>query len=133
MPPTLRKAARTSAPWGTLGEAPDIGNPTVASYAAGTNGAQKAPYIFYHKILQTTGSVTGHVVLMMQPDRVVDATTGWWKCTLKGDIGAARDLFVGTNCGLCGKICELRLWPKRTELRCCVVIAANANLLLRMS
>jgi hypothetical protein len=81
----------------------DIGNPTVGSYAAGVNGAPKAAYVFYHKILQTTGSVTGHLVLMMQPDRVVDATTGWWKYTLKGDMGAARDLFVGTSCGLCGK------------------------------
>ena len=40
---------------------------------------------------------------LMQPDRVVDAATGWGKYTLKGDMGAARDLFVGTNCGLCGK------------------------------
>jgi hypothetical protein len=84
----------------------DIGNPTVASYRSGVNAAPKAAFIFYHKILQTTGSVTGHLVLMMQPDRVVDATTGWWKYTLKGDMGAARDLFVGDSCGLCGKAAD---------------------------
>jgi hypothetical protein len=80
----------------------DIGAPTVASYAAGTNGAPMGAYIFYHKILQTTGTITGHLVLMMQPDRVVDATTGWWQYMLKGDT-KARDLFVGSSCGLCGK------------------------------
>jgi hypothetical protein len=89
----------------------DIGSPTAASYAAGTNGAPKGAYIFYHKILQTTGPITGHLVLMMQPDRVVDATTGWWKYTLKGDM-AARDLFVGASCGLCGKSADFEYGQK---------------------
>ena len=37
-----------------------------------------------------------------QPDRVVEPTTGWWKYIFKGDA-AAKALFVGASCGLCGK------------------------------
>ncbi len=80
----------------------DIGNPTVAQYQTGVNGAPEAAYVFFHNVPMTGGTLTGHLTLMMQPDRVVDFTTGWWKYRLNGDT-KARDLFVGASCGMCGK------------------------------
>jgi hypothetical protein len=83
----------------------DIGNPTVASYQSGVNAAPKAAFIFYHKIPQTGGTLTGHLTLMMQPDRVTDPTVAWWKMMLKGDADA-KNMFVGASCGLCGKAAD---------------------------
>lgn len=80
----------------------DIGSPTADGYKGVVDAAPEAAFVFYHKVLMTTGKITGHLVLMMQPDRVVDATSGWWNYILKGDT-KARGLFVGDGCGLCGK------------------------------
>jgi hypothetical protein len=47
------------------------------------------------------GTFRGHLVLMMSPERVVDAAKDWWDMLFRNDP-AAHDYFVGTNCGLCG-------------------------------
>ena len=57
------------------------------------------------------GALTGHLILMMQPDRVVEPTTAWWKYMLNGDT-KAREMFVGTNCGLCGKDADFEFGEK---------------------
>lgn len=80
----------------------DIGSPTVDSYRTGVNAAPEAAFVFFHKVPQTGGSLTGHLTLMMEPNRVTTPTTGWWQYILNGDA-TARDLFVGTSCGLCGQ------------------------------
>jgi hypothetical protein len=79
----------------------DIGNPTVASYQSGTHGS----YLFFHKIPQTGGTLTGHLTLMMQPDRVIDPTVNWWQMTMRADA-TAKNMFVGSSCGLCNKAAD---------------------------
>jgi hypothetical protein len=51
-------------------------------------------------VLETGGSSTGHLVLMMQPERVIDLTLAWWDWQLKDDA-TAKEMFVGDSCGLC--------------------------------
>jgi hypothetical protein len=74
-----------------------------ASSMAGDIGRSTQPsaWLYYHKVPQT-GSVSGHLTLMIQPERVVEAATAWWDYMLKGDT-KARDMFIGDACGLCGK------------------------------
>jgi hypothetical protein len=55
--------------------------------------------------LETGGSSTGHLVLMEQPERVVDMATAWWQYMLNGDQNA-KMMFIGDDCGLCNKDAE---------------------------
>lgn len=86
----------------------DIGGAiTPSSMAAGVNAAtQPGAWVYHHQVLQTGGTATGHLVLMMQPERVTDMTVAWWKWQLKGDQ-QAKGMFVGANCGLCNRSSEL--------------------------
>jgi hypothetical protein len=80
----------------------DITNFTPASMASDIQASsQPSAWLYYHKVPQT-GSVSGHLTLMIQPERVVEAARAWWDYQLKGDA-KARDFFIGTSCGLCGK------------------------------
>ena len=84
----------------------DIGAPTPAALASGVNSAsQPGAWVYHHQVLQTGGTFTGHLVLMMQPERVSDMTVAWWKWQLKGDQ-QARSQFVGPNCGLSNRSSE---------------------------
>jgi hypothetical protein len=79
----------------------DVGTPTLASIMSSTNAAtQPGAWVYYHKVLETGGGSTGHLVLMEQPDRVIDMALAWWKWQLKGDA-EAKKMFVGSDCGLC--------------------------------
>lgn len=79
----------------------DIGSPTVAGYTSYVNAAtQPGAWLFYHKVLETGGSATGHLTLMEQPERTTDVTVAWWKYILNGDAQAKTN-FIGTDCGLC--------------------------------
>jgi hypothetical protein len=79
----------------------DIGSTTVASMTTAVSGAtQPGAWLFYHKVLLTGGSVTGHLTLMEQPERMIEPTVAWWKYQLKGDA-EAKKMFVGESCGLC--------------------------------
>jgi hypothetical protein len=78
----------------------DIGNPTVASYMSGVNSsALGAAYMFFHMVTGT-GSASGHLTLMTQPERVADPAAAWFKYTLNGDSDA-KTYFVGDDCKLC--------------------------------
>lgn len=68
-------------------------------------GTQPGAWLYFHQVLETGGSATGHLLLMMQPERVTDLTVAWWKWQLHGDQ-EAKKLFVGESCGLCGKDAE---------------------------
>ncbi len=86
---------------------------TAASQLANpVNAAPRgAAFLFYHMVPTTlpsgepTGPSAGHLTLMMEPERVVEATVGWWDMVLKDDA-TARDLYIGDNCGLCGRDAE---------------------------
>jgi hypothetical protein len=82
------------------------GTQTPASLAQGTTGAsQPGAWLYHHQVLQTGGTSTGHLVLMEQPERVVDMTVAWWKFMLNGDE-EAKKMFIGDNCGLCNRTAE---------------------------
>ena len=79
----------------------DVRPATPESMAMAVNAAtQPGAYVFHRKVLETGGSSTGHLVLMMQPERVVDLAIAWWKWQLSGDT-EAKKMFVGDDCGLC--------------------------------
>jgi hypothetical protein len=81
----------------------DITAYTPAMMADGVaKAAQPGAWLYYHKVLETGGNVTGHLTLMEQPERAVEPTVAWWKYMLKDDA-EAKKLFVGEGCGLCQK------------------------------
>jgi pimeloyl-ACP methyl ester carboxylesterase len=81
----------------------DIAGYTPASIASAVgSAAQPGAWLYYHKVLETGGNVTGHLTLMEQPERVTEPTIAWWKYMLNGDA-EAKKMFVGADCGLCGK------------------------------
>jgi hypothetical protein len=81
----------------------DITGYTAAQMASGAESAsQPGAWLYYHKILETGGNVTGHLTLMEQPERVTGPTIAWWNYMLKGDA-EAKKMFVGADCGMCNK------------------------------
>jgi len=82
------------------------GTSTPASLATATgNATQPGAWVYYHQVLQTGGGSTGHLVLMEQPDRVVDMAIAWWQFMLNGDE-EAKKTFVGSDCVLCNRADE---------------------------
>jgi hypothetical protein len=80
--------------------------PTAASLADATGKAtQPGAWVYHHKILATGGSNTGHLVLMEQPERVVELAVAWWKYQLNGDE-QAKKMFLGEGCGFCNSKAE---------------------------
>jgi hypothetical protein len=95
-------ATSASKPFLSVSGDTDITGFTPASMARDINAsAQPSAWLYYHKVPKT-GSVSGHLTLMIQPERVVEPARAWWDYMLKGDT-KARDYFIGTSCGLCGK------------------------------
>jgi hypothetical protein len=79
----------------------DIGA-TQANIRSSTEAAtQPGAWVYFHNILNTGGVNTGHLLLMEQPERVIDMTVAWWQWQLNGDQ-SGKGMFVGENCGLCG-------------------------------
>jgi hypothetical protein len=79
----------------------DVVATTPESLAADVDAAtQPGAWVYHHKVLETGGVATGHLVLMMQPERVLDMTVAWWNWQLNGDE-EAKKMFVGDDCGLC--------------------------------
>ena len=84
----------------------DIGGRTMDATVAATNAAsQPGGWLWYHQVLETGGTATGHLVLMEQPDRAWELAVAWWKWQLKGDQ-TAKNMFVGSDCGLCNRDAE---------------------------
>jgi hypothetical protein len=85
----------------------DIGGTTTPGSLADASAAATQPgaWVYYHQVLETGGTSTGHLVLMEQPDRVVGMTTAWWQWRLNGDL-TAKKMFIGASCGLCNQATE---------------------------
>ncbi len=75
---------------------------------------QPAAWLYYHKVLETGGLFTGHLTLMMQPERVSEATIAWWKYILNGDA-EAKKMFAGSDCGLCGKAADFEFGQENIQ------------------
>jgi hypothetical protein len=74
---------------------------TAATMASDTDAAtQPGAWVYYHKILETGGNTTGHLLLMEQPDRAWQLAVSWWQYMLNDDA-EAKKMFVGDSCGLC--------------------------------
>lgn len=84
----------------------DIGDRGASGMETSTNSAiQPGAWVYYNQVLVTGGGITGHLVLMMQPERVVDMNLAWWDWRLKGSQDA-RNMFLGDDCGLCNRDAE---------------------------
>jgi hypothetical protein len=82
----------------------DITNYTPASMAMAVEAAPEAAYLFYHQVVGL-GPLKGHLTLMLQPERVTEATGAWWRMRFNDDADA-RKVFVGASCTLCGRTAE---------------------------
>jgi len=80
----------------------DIGNDITPTTMADDTEAASQPgaWVYYNQVLETGGDSTGHLVLMMQPERVTALTVAWWKYMLNDDA-EAEAMFVGPDCGFC--------------------------------
>jgi hypothetical protein len=79
----------------------DVRPSSPETMASGADAAtQPGAWVFFHKVLETGGSSTGHLVLMEQADRVNDLNLAWWDWQLKGDQEAKKK-FVGDPCTFC--------------------------------
>jgi hypothetical protein len=89
-----------SKPYLTISGDMDITGFTASGMASAVNAAtQPAAYLYYHNPAGM-GSLRGHLVLMLSPDRVTGPTVGWWQMMFRNDA-AGHALFVGSSCGLC--------------------------------
>jgi hypothetical protein len=77
----------------------DISGQDAASFASAVTSASKAAWLFYHMV-PATGTFSGHLTLMKEPQRVIEPTVHWLKYMLNGD-SASRAWFVGPGCNLC--------------------------------
>jgi hypothetical protein len=79
----------------------DITGFTSSGMASAINGASvPAAYMFYHNPVGM-GSLKGHLVLMLTPERVTQQTVAWWEMWFRNDATSKAD-FVGSSCGFCG-------------------------------
>lgn len=84
----------------------DIGDPMASGMETETNAAtQPGAWVYYHQVLVTGGGLTGHLVLMEEPERVWQLAVSWWDWQLKGDE-TAKAMFVGDSCGFCNSADE---------------------------
>jgi hypothetical protein len=78
----------------------DIAGFTPSSMASAVDAATvPAAWLYFHMV-PTTGNFSGHLTLMMQPQRVTEATRDWWQMMFQSDA-SARSEFAGSSCGLC--------------------------------
>jgi Chlorophyllase enzyme len=87
-------------PYLTLSGDMDITGFTASGMASAVNGASvPAAYLYYHNPAGM-GSLRGHLVLMLSPERVNAPAVAWWQMMFRGD-SASHAMFVGPSCGLC--------------------------------
>jgi hypothetical protein len=78
----------------------DITGFTAASMATAIDAAaQPAAYLYWHNPVGM-GSLRGHLVIMLSPERATAPTVAWWQMMFRND-SASHDMLVGANCGFC--------------------------------
>jgi dienelactone hydrolase len=86
---------------------------SVGGMRSAVQGASKAAFLWYHMI-PGTGTASGHLTLMTQPERVVEPTVAWFKMMFDNHA-ESKAFFVGTSCKLCGKDAEFEFGQKGLE------------------
>jgi hypothetical protein len=81
------------------GERDITGDANDSGLQAVVNGAPQSAFLFYHMV-PGTGTLDGHLTLMLQPDRVAEPARRWFDYMLKGDTSSSP-WFVGDSCMLC--------------------------------
>jgi Chlorophyllase enzyme len=90
-----------SKPYLTTSGDMDITNFTAQGMASAVDAATvPGAWLYYHNPAGM-GSLRGHLVLMLSPERVTGPTVAWWQMMFRNDA-ASHDMFVGSSCGLCG-------------------------------
>lgn len=90
----------------------DLFSFTGPSMAAALQGQAKGAYLYYHNPAGSSADTRrGHLVLMLTPERVMEAAAGWWQMTFNNDATATQ-LFVGASCGLCGHASDFEFGEK---------------------
>jgi hypothetical protein len=80
----------------------DITGSTPANMASSVKSSStKGAFLYYHMV-PMTGSASGHLTLMTQPERVAEPAVAWWRLILQGDA-ESKKFFVGTDCKLCNQ------------------------------
>jgi len=83
----------------------DIGGGTdPRGFMSSVGRAPAAAGLWFRQVPQT-GSSSGHLTLMVQPERVSEPARRWFEYTLQGDADA-RAWFVGEGCQLCDRKAE---------------------------
>jgi hypothetical protein len=87
-------------PYLTISGDMDITGFTASGMASAVDAATvPAAYLYYHNPAGM-GSLRGHLVLMLSPERVDGPTVAWWQMMFRSD-SASHAMFVGSSCGLC--------------------------------
>jgi hypothetical protein len=79
----------------------DIGDEGPAPFADAVASAPRGAYLYY-RMVPISGDISGHLTLMLQPERVVEPITAFLKYMLLGDDMSAA-FFLGEDCTLCGQ------------------------------
>ncbi len=82
----------------------DIGDEGPAPFAEAVAEAPRGAYLYYRKV-PVTGDISGHLTLMLQPERVVEPATAFLKYLLLDDEESSA-FFLGEDCKLCGRDAE---------------------------
>jgi hypothetical protein len=86
----------------------DITNYTPASMASAINESTvPAAWLYFHMIDVVSKSLSGHLLIMTQPERVTEPTVKWWQMMLQGNTSAQSE-FLGSNCNLCNMSAEFQ-------------------------
>ena len=81
----------------------DITGYTAAVMATAVTAAPKAASLYFHNPAgSTSDGLRGHLVLMLSPERLTEASAGLVAMVMFNGDATAKNLFVGTSCGLCG-------------------------------
>jgi hypothetical protein len=79
----------------------DITGYTAAGMASSANSATvPAAYLYYHNPAGM-GSLKGHLVLMLSPERVTTPTVAWWEMMFRNDSASRGQFLPASTCGLC--------------------------------
>lgn len=85
---------------------------TALSLSTALAAADTGAFLYYHDPAGSPeNQYRGHIMVMLEPERMIDATVAWWQMMLNDDA-AARNMFVGTNCGLCNQSTDFEFAQK---------------------